>query len=220
MSVLQGNRGKSAILETVARYYSEKLARFGPTAQGVDWNSADSQRLRFAQLLALDASADDRSVTDYGCGYGALVDYLVESGRRWRYTGFDVSEEMIRQACSLHAGRTGVDFTTAAVELAPADYTVASGIFNVKLDHPRDVWQEYVLQVIADLDRLSHAAFAFNMLSTYSDPERRRTDLYYGDPGYFFDYCKRRFSPHVALLHDYPLYEFTIIVRKKLSWPS
>jgi hypothetical protein len=28
-----------------------------------------------------------------------------------------------------------------------------------------------------------------------------------------FDTCRQRFSPRVALLHDYPLYEFTIIVR-------
>jgi SAM-dependent methyltransferase len=210
----------SAILESVARYYAEKLKRFGPTAQGVDWNSADSQRLRFAQLLALDACRRDRSVTDYGCGYGALVDYLLESGRRWRYTGFDVSEAMISQARALHAGRAGVSFTTSAAQLAPSDYTVASGIFNVKLGHAPDVWQEYVLQVLGEMDRLAVSGFAFNMLSTYSDPERRRADLYYGDPGYFFDYCKRRFSPHVALFHDYPLYEFTIVVRKKLQWPS
>ena len=26
--------------------------------------------------------------------------------------------------------------------------------------------------------------------------------------------CQRRYSRHVALLHDYPLYEFTIIVRR------
>ena len=29
-----------------------------------------------------------------------------------------------------------------------------------------------------------------------------------------FDLCKRRFSTRVALLHDYPLFEFTVIVRK------
>ena len=52
------------------------------------------------------------------------------------------------------------------------------------------------------------------MLSTYSDPDKRRDDLFYADPGSFFDLCKQRFSPRVALLHDYPLYEFTVIVRK------
>jgi len=29
-----------------------------------------------------------------------------------------------------------------------------------------------------------------------------------------FDYCKRTYSRDVALLHDYGLYEFTILVRK------
>jgi hypothetical protein len=29
-----------------------------------------------------------------------------------------------------------------------------------------------------------------------------------------FDLCKRRYSRNVALLHDYEIYEFTILVRK------
>jgi hypothetical protein len=52
------------------------------------------------------------------------------------------------------------------------------------------------------------------MLTSYADREKQRSDLYYADPMFFFDYCKRRFSPRIALLHDYPLYEFTILVRK------
>ena len=51
------------------------------------------------------------------------------------------------------------------------------------------------------------------MLTSYSDPDRMRPDLYYGDPCRLFDHCKRRYSRHVALLHDYGLYEFTILVR-------
>ena len=41
-----------------------------------------------------------------------------------------------------------------------------------------------------------------------------RADLYYGDPCFFFDHCKTRYSKQVGLLHDYGLYEFTILVRK------
>jgi hypothetical protein len=49
------------------------------------------------------------------------------------------------------------------------------------------------------------------MLTKYSGADRmaQRPDLYYG-----FDFCKRRFSRNVALLHDYGLYDFTILVRK------
>jgi hypothetical protein len=39
-------------------------------------------------------------------------------------------------------------------------------------------------------------------------------DLYYGDPCFLFDYCKRHFSKNIVLLHDYNLYDFTLIERK------
>ena len=45
-----------------------------------------------------------------------------------------------------------------------------------------------------------------------SDPDRMRDDLYYADPCFFFDHCMRRFSRRVALLHDYELFDFTMLV--------
>jgi hypothetical protein len=40
-----------------------------------------------------------------------------------------------------------------------------------------------------------------------------RDDLFYADPLALFEHCRTRFSRRVALLHDYPLYEFTLLVR-------
>jgi SAM-dependent methyltransferase len=214
MSDPRPNPEPPAILETVARYYSEKVTRFGATAQGADWNSAASQRLRFDQLLTLDAAPANRSIVDYGCGYGALLDYLDDTGRGWVYAGYDVAEPMIACARERHASRSRGRFTTSAADLAPSDYVVASGIFNVRLGHSADRWLDYVFGVLDDMNRLARRGMAFNLLSTYSDPERRRDDLFYGDPSFFFDRCMQRFSARVALLHDYPLYEFTIVVRK------
>jgi len=74
---------------------------------------------------------------------------------------------------------------------------------------------QYVLDTVSELDRLSNKGFAFNILTSYSDADLMRSDLFYADPCYFFDYCKRNFSKQVALLHDYGLYEFTILVRKE-----
>jgi SAM-dependent methyltransferase len=206
--------GPLPILTRVARYYAEKLERFGATAAGVDWNSTESQHLRFLQLLRVGPEAGGQSVNDYGCGYGALADYLRDTGRHWDYRGFDISESMVARARVLHDGVPTCSFTSDVDSLAPADYTLASGIFNVTLGSDPVAWREYVIDTLTTLNRLSVKAFAFNMLSTYSDMDRRRSDLFYGDPLFFFDVCKRRFSPRVALLHDYPLYEFTVIVRK------
>jgi hypothetical protein len=41
-----------------------------------------------------------------------------------------------------------------------------------------------------------------------------RPELWYPDPAWAFDLCKRRYSKEVALLHDYGLYEFTMLVRR------
>jgi hypothetical protein len=39
------------ILRQVGDYYSQKVETHGASAKGVDWNSKESQFLRFAQLL-------------------------------------------------------------------------------------------------------------------------------------------------------------------------
>ena len=40
-----------ALIGEVERYYSDKVARHGPTPLGVDWNDAAGQNLRFERLL-------------------------------------------------------------------------------------------------------------------------------------------------------------------------
>jgi hypothetical protein len=69
-----------------------------------------------------------------------------------------------------------------------------------------------MFNTIADLASLGTRGFAFNALTAYSDADRQRPDLYYADPLELFGHC-RTFSRFVALLHDYPLYEFTLLVR-------
>jgi SAM-dependent methyltransferase len=200
--------------ETAARYYDEKIRVFGAVARGVDWKSEESQHLRFHQLLRLIDEPDLGTVNDYGCGYGAFASFLRGRGFRGRYAGFDISPTMIAEAIAAHAGDPLSSFTNDREALAGADYTFASGVFNVKQDHPSPRWQEYILATLTDMDRLSGKGFAFNMLSSYSDRDKQRSDLFYAEPGFYFDYCKTQFAKQVALLHDYPLYEFTIVVRK------
>jgi SAM-dependent methyltransferase len=199
------------LLGAVERYYSGKLEAHGPTPAGVDWNSADSQAMRFEQLLKLCDPAAPFSLNDYGCGYGALLTDLRRRGWPVQYRGFDLSPQMVEQARRLHPE---TPFTTREADLTAADYAVASGIFNVRLQASDEDWRQYLEDTLARLDALGRRGFAFNVLSTHSDPARRRPDLYYADPCALFEHCRRVHSPRVALLHDYPLFEFTLVVRK------
>jgi SAM-dependent methyltransferase len=202
------------VLDKVVRYYSARFIEHGATARGVDWNGEDSQRTRFRELLRITSDRRSYSLNDFGCGYGALVDYLDEESLDVVYTGFDLSLPMIDHARERHPAHA---FVTTSEKLPVADYTVASGIFNVKLDTSSEDWTPYVLETIHVMNDRSRHGFAFNMLTSYSDPERCREDLYYGDPNFFFDVCKRNYARNVALLHDYDLWEWTILVRKELD---
>jgi SAM-dependent methyltransferase len=201
------------ILNSVSGYYTGKLREHGPTPRGVDWNSTEGQILRFAQLLQICDERAGVTINDYGCGYGALLDYAIHQGYRIQYTGYDIAREMIEVAMRRHANRPDCRFTAEREALAAADYTVASGIFNVKQHTSEAEWSRYVLGTLQDLASLSTRGFSFNVLTRYSDPERMRPDLYYADPQALLDWCVRNVSRHVALLHDYGLYEFTVLVR-------
>ena len=200
------------IIDKVGRYYTARVREFGASARGVDWNSEESQDLRFEQMAKV-LPPTSFSVLDYGCGYGALVDYLERETSDFDYQGFDISTDMIERAKGAHPGHRR-RFTASRAELRQADYVVASGIFNVKLDTAVEQWSDYVDDTLEALNHLGRKGLAFNMLTSYSDPDRMRADLFYADPCRMFDHCKRNFSRQVALLHDYGLFEFTILVRK------
>lgn len=205
--------GKKDILTEVAEYYSEKLSNHGETPRGVDWNGVESQVLRFEQLCKIINTSNTFTVNDLGCGYGAFYDYLTNKYESFSYSGFDVSEGMIRSAEKRHQGQAR--FIVSSEPDQVADYGVASGIFNVRVGRSDEEWRSYLEATLDVLDRTSRFGFSFNCLTSYADVDKMHDYLYYADPNVLFDYCKRNYSYNVALLHDYGLYEFSILVRKK-----
>lgn len=213
---MNGKTNQSLLIE-VASYYSNKLVEYGETPRGVDWNGEDGQILRFEQLcgLILD-DAESFSVNDLGCGYGAMFDFLSDRYTISSYLGVDVSPEMVQAAESRYKARPAARFIAKAEPDIVADYGIASGIFNVRLGRTDSEWFDYLQTTLDVLDKTSRLGFAFNCLTSYSDQDKKRDYLYYADPCRLFDLCKRRYSRHVTLLHDYGLYEFTILIRKSL----
>lgn len=203
------------ILDKVNIYYTGKVRLYGPTPKGVDWKSLKTQETSFDQLLKIIKPDTTFSINDYGCGYAHLYKYMKTREMKFKYTGLDVSEEMIKAAQLLYSDEADFSVTCSNAPEKPADYSVASGIFNVKLDIADDMWLDYVLAIIGNMDAMSSKGFSFNCLTAYSDKDFMRPDLYYADPCFLFDYCKRKYAQNVALLHDYGSYVFTILVRKE-----
>jgi SAM-dependent methyltransferase len=200
-------------LDHVKSYFDKRIQEHGPSPRGSDWNSETSQNIRFDQLLNV-IETPSFSLLDYGCGYGALADYLERKGLEADYYGYDILESAIRTARKAHLDKARRLFFTDKSQLPVCDYTVASGIFNFRGEQSFEEWTDYVLGVLNEFDQLSQHGFASNFLTKYSDAEKMRPDLYYADPLFLFDFCKQNFSKNVALLHDYRLYDFTLIIRK------
>jgi len=200
-------------LDHVKSYFDKRIQEHGASARGADWNGTESQNTRFDQLLKI-IEMPSFSILDYGCGSGALADYLAEKGVHAAYHGFDILESAIEIARTAHVNHPRCSFYSDAGKLPVCDYVVASGIFNFRGGQSFKDWTNYVIGVLHHFNVLSRKGFASNFLTGYSDAEKMRADLYYADPLSLFDYCKRNFSKNIALLHDYRLYDFTILVRK------
>ena len=169
--------------------------------------------MRFDKLFQV-AQCDTEPITvnDLGCGYGAFYDYLVSRGVSLAFfRGYDVSADMLAEA-RRRVRAPNVEFVHRSLLDQPADYGFASGIFNVRLTATDEEWRKHILVTLDNLHEMSSRGFAFNLLTSYV--EWRDDKLFYGDPAFFFDHCKRRYSRYVSLLHDYPLWEWTILVRK------
>lgn len=204
---------RHTVLGQVADLYSENLEKLGSSSRAVGWPDEASHAQRFEKLTELlPDRMDGLSLADLGCGYGALYKFLKASDRKPElYVGVEISEPMLAAARE-ELPADGVELVLGDQVPEDVDFTVASGIFNVRFDAEDAEWEAHVYDTLDAIDKRSRAGFAFNLLSTYVD--YREPHLYYGDPRTFFDHCKRKYSPRVALLHDYPLYEWTMLIRK------
>ncbi len=202
------------IYKNIDNYYTDKVKTHGATPKGVDWNGEESQTIRFEQLSKV-IKKDNFTLADIGCGYGKYSDYLLSNYKSYSYSGYDLSKEMIANAKEIYNSKN-IEFLHIdnLDRILDVDYSIASGIFSVKMQHNESDWLSYISETLEMINTKSLSGFSFNMLTKYSDKEYMRDDLYYADPLFFFDYCKKNFSRNVSLNHDYDLYEFTIIVRK------
>ena len=133
------------------------------------------------------------------------------AGGASRTRGFDISETMIQAALGRHA-RTGLIYrgrvATRASRLRRGERHLQreARTRTRRLVGPRasDAGAHGV--TLPPRVRVQHADESFGSGQATGGSLLRRSVR-------VFDVCRQRFSPRVALLHDYPLYEFTIIVR-------
>jgi SAM-dependent methyltransferase len=200
----------------IAAYYNARIQKYGPTPLGVDWTCVPTQELRFVQLLKVCDFARPFMLNDVGCGYGALLAFL---GKRHPkalidYMGTDLSVGMISRAHRMWVRRPLTAFRVAGADAnRVADYSIASGIFNIKLHNSDTTWREFIKKALSDMHSTSLKGFAVNFLNRPASKGLGPSELYRTDPDHWVRYCEESFRAKVECLSDYGMREFTLVIR-------
>lgn len=194
--------------------YTERLARHGETPEALGWGLNPRQDVRFGVLAEPALGEPSSSVLDVGCGFADLFDFLGARGWRGRYTGIDIVPALIERARRRHPelDLRERDITDEAGRLEPADFVVASGVFNARLeaeDNP-----SHIQQALACMLELARVAVCADFLSTRVDFQK--LGAWHTEPGWALE-AGLRLSPRAVLRHDYMPYEFALFIYKDAS---
>lgn len=213
-TVLHGIKG---MLTPVTTAYRLQYRRNGATPKGVFWSNADNVKKRFDILCRVfypeDVARGESSIADLGCGYGALYDYLKTHPiiRGGEYHGYDICESLL-DACETRIKDPRATFHHAMRVTQPADYSIVSGTFNLKLDADEADWLAYTQISLKALWNQTDRALAFNMLDVADTAPM--DGLYYADPDVLEAFCRESLSENVTVVTGYDLPDFTIYVRR------
>jgi SAM-dependent methyltransferase len=145
-------------------FYLDSLTSHGETAKGVQWQSTQTQELRFKMLRKLlPEDLSELTLVDAGCGFGDLYRYLDRcNALPGRYIGLDVMAPMVEVA----RRRTGCEIRVCNVledRLPSVDYYLCSGAMN-------NLTREETWVFIRRCFEASAHGFIFNLLKGTDGP--------------------------------------------------
>jgi SAM-dependent methyltransferase len=199
--------------EETTRWYEDKVRKYGFDHRGLGFRNRSSQQKRFEAMLAL-GDFHGRRILDVGCGFGDLLEFLMQRGIRPVYTGLDVCKPMIQRCHERFPGDVAHFICADVLEHEPEqpfDYVVASGLFGLDAEGARD-------RIRPTLERLfgwCRVGTAVNFLSAnYPNPVDGRI---YVEPGKALE-AGLALTPAARLDHSYLPNDFTLHLDKTPAW--
>jgi len=135
---MKQSRGVKSTLAAVRQYWDKKAVIGTTDCERVE-SGQRAQKMRF-ELFLLQNDPRGKSILDVGCGTGDFFAHLRKRKIDCRYTGFDISQEMIRRCRQRF--KSGAFKLCDILELPKRhafDYTVAFAIHNIKCQGAKKV---------------------------------------------------------------------------------
>jgi len=187
--------------------HRDSFTRYGYHPNALYWSGKAIQETRFEVLAAIGIQAGD-SVLDVGCGFADFKTWSESQGVPLKYTGIDLSAELLQKAKHLHPHThfyTG-DIFDAALKEASFDWVILSGALNEQLHDD----SAYAYRVIERMFHFSRKGVAFNMLDARHLVAH---DLHSQQPNTILSFCQV-LCPHSTLHDSYLENDFTIYMQK------
>ena len=147
-------------LTKIKNLYEGNLSEHGVSSKAVGWKDHESQLLRFEKLAeVLPLNLGPYTVGDWGCGYAAMYDFLLEHRPGCtKYCGYDISADMLNKARELHPN-DGLELIESTDVAENADYIFVSGTFNVKFGVPDELWGLSIKETLQKLAERQHVGW-------------------------------------------------------------
>ncbi len=194
-------------------YYDSKLSVHGHGPRAVDWKDNKAQETRFEILTQICTESSSFSVNDLGCGLGDLYSFLEKKGFEFQYHGYDISSKMVTAAKENYKNQNA-KFTQSSIPTSLADYTIASGIFNVAPNAEQENWEKRNFEIIAQMWEMSTIGISFNMLSNLSEVEKRAEHLHYCNFGETINRLLTIYKCEINAIYKPELFEFSVLMRR------
>ncbi|MEC7985912.1 MAG: class I SAM-dependent methyltransferase [Myxococcota bacterium] len=198
---------QSYALLLAQRMYTRRFLRFGAHPKGVLWKDAESQNVRYEILMEY---VKNRSMNDFGCGYGGLYEYALSREYTGTYVGYDMNASMI--AFAKKRFPNGVFYHANRIHL-PAEVTVISGTLNLKMNASDDVWWRWIQKTLTSCWAFSTEGMIFNLLvkTADSNPNSR---LFYCSEEQVVTFCRKYLSRNLFLIRSSSLADIHIYIRR------
>jgi len=208
------------LIEKIKDYYNGKFVEYGASVKGVDWKDEVGQSLRFKYIFEFikfqEEVRNEISILDLGCGYGGLLDFILQNKIACKYCGIDLVPDMIKTAKSRHPKFSECFYVGEWNKLPPSkrdfDFVVSNGIFNVKTTVSDKEFEQYMLETIQSMFALAKTGIVFNLMTPC--PIYKDEHLFYPNIARLFTFLYEKLSREIRIMTSTSLWEMTIAVLK------
>jgi SAM-dependent methyltransferase len=196
--------------DQITRLYNDRFQKLGYDHKTVGWGSKADQNLRF-EVLCRNLNLTGKRILDVGCGLGDLIPFLRSKYLNFSYHGIDIASELISHAREQFQSENILFDVSEVFDIPDTtryDAILLSGALSFRIEDNLT----HTKKMIATLFAMTEDVLSLNFLSSYvtfQDPKN-----FHYSPEEMFGYVKN-LTRYVNLMHDYPLWEFSLQLFKQ-----